>query len=171
MAATWTALMITVAPIIYKIIHLPIACDIFAVCILMLMAYVAQEPGAMSLTGLVTTLLVVALRGVIDGLFFLGFLAMGVFVDMVFVMAGFDRLTTTSSRRLDLFIGALFVMGTALAGLIIAIIMLSFTPAPMAYGLGALFIPFWTGLHTAGGLIGIFIGLALIKSLKRQQLL
>ncbi|HDJ22244.1 MAG TPA: hypothetical protein ENF19_03465 [Candidatus Bathyarchaeota archaeon] len=159
-AAIWAALNVTIVPLFWQATRLPILCDLIGVSLFVTTAWWTRKPGAVTLMGLVTTLLNFALRP--GALHFLGFTAAAIFYDAATLLAGYQRLTTLNSLNLAVTL-VLSLCSTAIAGAIIGFFFMP--PAALGnYGGVAAF----TLLHAAGGGIGGLLGLVIVKELTRR---
>jgi len=153
-AALWGVLNWTVAPIFWRLTHLPILCDMLASSLLILTVWWTRRLGAATLMGLVATLLNFILRP--GALHFLGFTAASVVFDVATYIAGYDKL---SRRGLgSALLVAASIISTFIAGLIIGSLFMNPIFLSKRYG-GVLFFAL---LHAAGGVIGGLLGAAIV---------
>ncbi len=153
-AALWGVLNWTVAPIFWRLTHLPILCDMLASSLLILTVWWTRRLGAATLMGLVATILNFILRP--GAIHFLGFTAASVVFDVAAYIAGYNNL---SRRGLGsaLFV-AISILSTLIAGLIIGSLFMNPVFLAKRYG-GVLFFAL---LHAAGGVIGGLLGAAIV---------
>ena len=155
-AALWAVLNNTLAPIFWRMTRMPFLCDFLAFTALMLVAWWTRKFGAVSLTGLIVTLLTLALR---SGFHMLGFLAASVLFDVLTRMIGYSNcfekpLPSTVSMV------SFSTLCAGAAGLIIGSVFMSLD-SPLA-------VVAFAAKHAVGGVIGGVFGLILIKALKAR---
>ena len=153
----WGVLSSIFAPIVFRMFGLPILCDMIGFAILTLTVWWIRKFGAVTMVGLVATVVNFIFNP--GGFHFLGFTAASIVFDATAKLVGYDRcfekpLFTTVSML------SASVLSAALAGLIIGVF---FTAAPALARWGG--ILGWVALHAIGGVIGGFIGVALVTSL------
>ena len=156
-AALWGVLSSIFAPIVFRMFGLPILCDMIGFAILTLTVWWIRKFGAATAVGIIAT--VVNFIFNLYGVHFLGFMAASIVFDITAKLIGYDRnfrnsLFTTASML------PVSVLSAAVAGLIIGSFFMA-TPALARWG-GVLG---WVGLHAVGGIIGGFIGIALVTGL------
>lgn len=163
-AAIWAVLNWTVAPIFWQLTHLPILCDMIGMSLLILTVWWTRKPGAVSLMGILATILNFMLRP--GALHFLGFTAASFVFDAVSMGVGYgnslDKPLVSSVSLI-----AISVLSTLLAGFIIG----SFFMNPMflsnMFG-GAVF---FAVLHGVGGLVGGAIGVIIARGLEARRVI
>jgi len=156
-AALWGILNSIFAPIVFKIIGLPILCDMIGFAILALTVWWIRKFRAVTAVGLIATVINFIFNP--GGFHFFGFTAASVVFDITIKLVGYNRsfkktLFTTVSVFFASFLSA------SVAGVLIGVFFMA-APALARWG-GVLG---WAGLHAVGGIIGAFIGIALIAGL------
>jgi len=156
-AALWGVLSSIFAPIVFRMFGLPILCDMIGFAILTLTVWWIRKFGAATAVGIIATVVNFIFNPY--GVHFLGFMAASIVFDITAKLIGYDRnfrnsLFTTASML------PVSVLSAAVAGLIIGSFFMA-TPALARWG-GVLG---WVGLHAVGGIIGGFIGIALVTGL------
>lgn len=159
-AALWSVLSITIAPIFWELTHMPFLCDMIGTASLILALWWARKLGAVTVTGVIATILTLALRP--GATHFFGFTAASVIFDALARLIGYRNCL---DRPIPSAISLLFISiaSTAVAGLIIGLL---FMPPPMIAAMGGLAL--FAGLHAVGGAIGAAIGLMLIRALEAR---
>jgi hypothetical protein len=130
--------------------------------LLSLTVWWVRKLGAATLVGLIAT----AINFIFNpgGVFFLGFTAASIVFDVIAWLARYDvYLKKASLTAITLL--SISVLSAAFAGLIIGTYFMA-APAMASWG-GVLG---WVGLHALGGIIGGFIGMALIIALVARGL-
>jgi len=159
-AALWGVLNSIFAPIVFRMFGLPILCDMIGFALLTLTVWWVRKFGAATAVGLMATVINFVFNP--SGVHFLGFAAASVVFDVTARLIGYDRcfkkpLFTTVSMF------SASVLSAAVAGLIIGTF---FMVAPALFRWGG--VLGWVGLHAAGGVIGGFIGIALVTGLSTR---
>jgi hypothetical protein len=160
--ALWGVLNVLFAPTFFRATGMPFLCDLIGFAVLILGAWWIRKPGALTIVGLIATIINLALNA---GMQFLGFLAASVFFDVVVSVIGYGRAFrkpayTTVSMML------VAVASAAVAGAIIGAVFM--TDAPLLTRWGG--IAGWAGLHMIGGVIGGIIGTTLVLALKKRRI-
>jgi len=159
-AALWSVLSITIAPIFWELTHMPFLCDMIGTSLLILVLWWARKLGTVTVTGVIATVLTLALRPAATHFF--GFTAASVVFDALARLIGYRNCL---ERPVPSAISLLFIsiVSTAVAGLIIGLL---FMPAPAIAAMGGLAL--FVGLHALGGAIGAAIGLMLVRALEAR---
>jgi len=157
-AALWSVLSITIAPIFWKLTHMPFLCDMIGTASLILVLWWARKPGAVTVTGVIATILTLSLSP--EATHFFGFTAASVIFDALARLIGYRNCL---ERPIPSAVSLLFISiaSTAVAGLIIGLL---FMPPPTIAAMGGLAL--FAGLHAIGGVIGAAIGLTLVRALE-----
>jgi hypothetical protein len=156
-SALWGVLNSIFSPIVFNMFGLPILCDMIGFSLLSLTVWWVRKLGAASLVGLIAT----AINFIFNpgGVFFLGFTAASIVFDIIAWLARYDvYLKKASSTAITLL--SISVVSAAVAGLIIGTY---FMAAPALANWGG--VLGWAALHAAGGIVGGFIGTALVIGL------
>lgn len=85
-----------VSPVLLRLTHLPILCDMLGVSALILVAWWVQKPGVASFLGVLATVLNFVLRP--DATHFVGFTAACVFFDVVLSSLGYGTVVEGSMK-------------------------------------------------------------------------
>jgi hypothetical protein len=153
-AALWAVLNNTLSPIFWQMTHMPFLCDFLAFTSLILVAWWTRKFGAVSLTGLIVTIL--TLQG---GSHMLGFMAASILFDILTRTIGYSNcfekpLPSTISMI------AFSTICAGAAGLIIGTVFMNLNPI-------------WTVIafastHAVGGIFGGIFGLILVNALQTR---
>jgi hypothetical protein len=161
-SALWGVLNAIFSPIVFRMFGLPILCDMIGFAVVSLTVWWVRKPGAATLVGLIATVINFTFNP--SSLFFLGFTAASMVFDIVAWLPRYDvYFKKTSLTAITLL--SISVLSAAVAGLIIGTYFMA-APALASWG-GVLG---WVGLHALGGIIGGFIGTALIIGLVARGL-
>ncbi|RLF04677.1 MAG: hypothetical protein DRK00_06170 [Thermoprotei archaeon] len=153
-AAFWSVLNATLAPIFWRLTHLPFFCDLLAVVSLMLGVWWVRRLGTATLIGIIATALNFAFRP--GAVHFLGFTAASIVFDLLTRACGYGRCFSPKHGP-----ALLLVLGTAstwVAGLVIGAFFMGGRVPVLTFSL----------LHAAGGLMGSAVGLALIRAVEAR---
>ncbi|MCD6357842.1 MAG: hypothetical protein J7L75_04625 [Thermoproteales archaeon] len=153
-AALWSVLNATLAPIFWRLTHMPFLCDLLAIVSLMLGVWWVRRLGTATLIGIIATILNFALRP--GAIHFLGFTAASVVFDLLTRACGYER--CFSPRLGPALLLALGMASTWIAGLLIGAFFMGGRVPVLTFSL----------LHAAGGLIGSAIGLVLVKAIEAR---
>ena len=153
-AALWGVLNMLISPIFWQVTHMPFLCDLLAFTSLILVIWWTRKFGAVSLTGLIVSVLTLVLRptafhmlGFIVGSFLFDILTRAVGYKKPFESALFGSVTLILFSTL-----CAGVAGTVIGSFFMGLKML---PAIVAF----------SGLHAVGGLIGGVLGVVLVRAL------
>jgi len=156
-AALWGVLNSIFSPIVFRMFGLPILCDMIGFAILTLTVWWVRKFGAATAVGLIATVINFIFNP--GGVHFLGFMAASIVFDITAKLIGYDRCFKRLSFATVSML-SISVLSAAVAGLIIGAFFMA-APA-LAKWDGVLG---WAGLHAVGGVIGGFIGVALVAGL------
>jgi hypothetical protein len=141
---------------------MPFLCDLIGFAILILGAWWIRKPGALTIVGLIATVINFALGG---GVQFFGFTAAAVFFDLVIAGVGYPRAFKKSTyTTVSMMVVA--IASAAVAGVIIGAVFMVGAPLLAQWG----GVAGWAGLHMIGGVIGGFIGNTLVLALKKRRI-
>lgn len=138
---------------------MPFLCDLIGFAVLILGAWWIRKLGALTIVGLIATLINLSLG---TGMQFLGFLAASVFFDVVMAVIGYDRALKKPTHT----VVSMTIVATAsatVAGTIIGAVFMTSAALTRWGGVAG-----WAGLHMIGGVIGGIIGTALVLALKKR---
>jgi hypothetical protein len=156
-SALWGVINSVFAPVIFQMFGLPILCDMVGFAALTLTFWWVRKFGAATAVGIIATVINFMLNPY--GVHFLGFTAASIVFDLVTSLVGSDRIfKTTAVTTVSML--AVSTLSAAFAGLIIGYF---FMAAVAMYRWGGIFG--WAALHAVGGIIGGFVGVALITGL------
>jgi hypothetical protein len=153
-AALWAVLNNTLSPIFWQMTNTPFLCDFLAFTSLILVAWWTRKFGAISLTGLIVTLLTFVLQG---DFHMLGFMAASILFDILTRAIGYSNCFEKPLPSTISMISFSSICAGA-AGLIIGSIFMNLNP------IGTV-IAFAT-THAVGGIIGGIFGLILVNAVK-----
>ena len=158
-SSAWAIINAYMGPIFWAATSLPFLCDILGFSSLTLVAWWTKRFGAVTLTGLVATLINFLVGG---NVFFLGFTAASIVFDVMTRAAGYNNLFSRPyvSQGLMIFLAA---ASASVAGFIIA-------PVFMSMQVISGIVTF-AGLHAVGGVLGGLAGVSLVKALKVRRVL
>ena len=157
-ASIWGVLNNTLAPIVWRMTHLPFTCDLLGFVSLILVAWWARRFGAASLTGILVTGLTLVLQP--NAFHMFGFVTASILFDILTRLVGynscFDRPLTSI-----LILISFSTICAGVAGLIIGSFFLEIRIA----------LEVFTGLHALGGFIGGLVGLVLVRALMARKVM
>jgi hypothetical protein len=160
LSALWGVLASVFAPIVFRVMGLPILCDMIGFAVLTLAAWWIRKLGAVSMVGVIATLINFIFNP--GGVHFLGFTAASMVFDAVSRLIGYERsFRSPSSASVSMLLVS--VLSAAVAGFIIGTFFMA-APALARWG-GVIG---WVGLHAVGGAIGGVVGVILIISLSAR---
>jgi len=160
-AALWSVLSAYVAPIFWNATHMPFLCDILGVTSLILVLWYVRKFGAVTFTGVIATIIILALRP--NAAYFLGFTTASVIFDVLTRIIGYKNCL----EKPVLCIASLLSVSTismAVAGAIIGTVFTN--PNFLTKMFGG--VAFFTVLHAIGGIIGGILGIMLMKALSTR---
>jgi len=158
-SSVWAIANAYAGPIFWSATHLPFLCDVMGFASLILVAWWTRKFGAVSLTGLVATLINFLVGGQV---FFLGFTAASIAFDLVTRGVGYGNLFLKPYVSPVLMV-VLAAASASVAGLVIG-------PLFMSMQVLSGIVTF-AGLHALGGVLGGLIGVSLVKALKVRRVL
>jgi hypothetical protein len=161
-AALWGVLNVIVSPTFFQIFHLPFACDLIGFSALTLALWWSRKLGTATFVGLIALIINLIVRPTAPQFF--GFFAASILFDLLSFGIGYNRLF---EKRLfgSTILFIISIVSAAFAGLIIGAFFLA--PAVLTQWGGVLS---WVGLHAVGGVIGGFMGIALMNALSTRGL-
>jgi hypothetical protein len=115
-AALWGVINSIFAPVFFSIFHVPFFCDMIGFAVLILAAWWIRKPGAITIIGVIATLINFAL--VANPYHFLGFTAASIFFDFALAISGLGKLFDKKSGTIAS-IMAISIISAAIAGYII----------------------------------------------------
>lgn len=160
-AALWGGLSTTVAPMFWRATHMPFLCDMVGIISLILVVWWTRKFGAVTMTGIIATIITLALKP--DATHFFGFLAASVVFDVLTKLLGYKNCVEKPYLSVITLL-SISVISTAIAGIIIGNLFMN--PKFLTTMFGG--IAFFALLHAVGGAIGGAIGLSLIKALSTR---
>jgi len=152
--ALWITLHLTIGPLGFKILHLPVLCDLSAYLTLILVVWATNKFGTATLTGMIGSLAVFLFRG---SSHIWGFAASALIFDLILL---------TVKHRINLSIGSSATLTVATitaaytAGVIIGTLFTTGKPLEWA-------LTFWGGWHAAGGILTLIITFPIIATLEK----
>jgi len=156
-AALWGVLNFIFAPMVFRMTGLPILCDMIGFAILTLTVWWVRKFGVATAVGLIATVINFIFNP--GGVHFLGFMAASIVFDISANLIGYNR-SFKNSSFVAVTMLPVSVLSAAVAGLIIGTFFMA-APALAKWG-GVLG---WAGLHAVGGVVGGFVGIALVTAL------
>ena len=163
-ASLWAVINWLVAPLVWRLTHIPILCDMIGVSSLILVAWWVRKPGSSTFLGVLATILNFVLRP--DSPHFIGFTAACIFFDVVLTVLGYGK-TVEGGIRSSLILVATSIVATGIAGYIIGFFFMDPIVLQVVFGGAFIFI----AVHGAGGLIGGVLGVVIIRELERRQVI
>lgn len=163
-ATLWAVLSITIAPIFWKLTHMPFLCDIIGAISLILSLWWARKFGAITITGIVATILTLALRPMATHFF--GFTTASVVFDVLARLIGYKNCLEKPMPSVISLL-TISIASMAIAGAIIGLLFMSPHIIAAVYG----GVAFFASLHAVGGAIGGGIGIALVRALEARKIL
>ena len=160
-AALWGVLNSIFSPIFFRMFGLPFLCDLIGFSVLILAAWWIRKFGAITIIGLIATIINFALGG---GIHFLGFTAASIFFDLATRIIGYNN----SFKKPAFTIVSMMVISIASSALAGYVIGTFFMAGPALTNWGG--VIGWAGLHTVGGVIGGVIGTFLIVALNSRKI-
>ena len=158
----WGVLNALFAPAFFRATGMPFLCDLIGFAVLILGAWWTRKPGALTIIGLIATLINLGLG---MGIQFIGFLAASLFFDAVMKAIGYNRaFKKPTYTTIILMIFA--IASAAIAGVAIATLFMVGSPLLSQWG----GVAGWAGLHMIGGVIGGIIGTTLVIALKKRRI-
>jgi hypothetical protein len=156
-AALWSVLSAYITPIFWRATHLPFLCDTLGVISLILVLWQVRKFGAVTLTGIIATIITLALNP--SAIHFFGFTTASIVFDVLARLIGYR---SCLEKPMLSIISLLVVsaISTAVAGTMIGILFMNLT---MFEG-----VSLFAVLHVTGGVIGGVIGLVLIRALSTR---
>jgi len=157
--SVWAVVNAYTGPIFWSATQLPFLCDILGFMFLILVAWWTRSFGAVSLTGVVATLINFAVGG---NVFFLGFTVASVVFDLLSRGAGYSNLFSKpyAGGALTMVLAA---ASASVAGFINGLFFMSMSVQTA--------ILIFAGLHSVGGVAGGIIGVSLVGALKTRRVL
>jgi hypothetical protein len=161
-AALWAILNVMIGPAFWNMTHLPILCDMIGISLLALVTWWTRKLGAASLTGMVATVLNLALSP--SSIHFLGFTVASIVFDVTMRLLGYEMSLDKGIKGVS-FILAASLLSTLVAGVIIGTFFMA--PAIISGGYGG--VVFFAILHGVGGLVGGILGIVFIRGLESRH--
>jgi hypothetical protein len=159
--ALWGVLNVLFAPTFFRATGMPFLCDLIGFAILILGAWWIRKPAALTIVGLIATLINLGLG---TGIQFLGFFAASVFFDVVLTVIGYGRaFKKPAYTAVSMMIVA--IASAAVAGTVIGTLFMTGGALTKWGGVAG-----WAGLHMSGGVIGGIIGTTLVSALKKRRI-
>ncbi|MEM0006894.1 MAG: hypothetical protein QW595_03525 [Candidatus Bathyarchaeia archaeon] len=155
-SALWAALNLTVGPLGFTLLHLPIFCDLSVYFTMLLATWASGRAGIPSMVGVIGAIIVLAMRPASTQM--IGFLASAIL---------FDALMTLCKHKIkfkpyNIAVTAITTMVSAyFAGVVIGTV---FMARSLEWAL-----TFWGVWHLIGGIIGLIIALPVIGTLERAK--
>jgi len=144
-----------IAPIFWRVTHLPFLCDLLGFLALILGVWWTRKFGTATIIGLISTPINVYLNP--TGMHFLGFAAASVVFDVLTRLVGY-KVCFGGLKSSAVSLISLSAVCAAVAGFIIGSLFMNSAN-----------ILFFAGLHVVGGILGGLMGLITVKSLEARQ--
>jgi len=151
--ALWAVLNLTLGPLSFSLLHLPVLHDFAAYFTLLLVAWVTGKSGTASMVGIIGSAVAIFLGG---PPLIVGFAASAVLFDLL-MFANHHRILSTTHGMLVTVVATL--LSAYCAGVIIGVF---FTTNTFLWAL-----TFWGVWHLVGGILTLAIALPIIISLER----
>ena len=162
-ASLWAVINAVVGPAFWNMTHLPILCDMLGIATLSLTVWWVRKPGASIIVGLIATIISFIMNP--GGVQFLGFTGATFVFEAITLVLGYDRVLDNGIMGRGLLLLA-SVTSTAVAGIIIGTFFMN--PIFLASAFGGIIV--FAGIHGAGGAIGGFLGILLIKAMEARNI-
>jgi hypothetical protein len=159
-SALWGVLNTILSPVFFQMFGLPILCDLIGFSVLILAAWWVRKFGAITMIGIISTVINFSLGG---GIHFLGFTAASIFFDFATRLIGYNLSFKKPVYAITSMM-SVSIASAAIAGYLIGTFFMV-GPALTSWG-GVLG---WAGLHMVGGIIGGIIGAFLVVSLTTRK--
>jgi hypothetical protein len=151
-AAIWAVLNNTLAPIVWRMTHVPFTCDLLGFVSLILVAWWTRKLGAASLTGILVAVLTLMFRP--DATHMIGFTVASILFDILTRTVGY-RNSFDKPLLSTLSLISFSTICAGIAGLIIGSFFLDIKIA----------LEVFAGMHAGGGFIGGIVGVVLVRAL------
>ena len=151
--ALWAVLNLTLGPLSFSLLHLPVLHDFAAFFTLLLVAWVTGKFGTASTVGIIGSAVAIFLGG---PTLIVGFAASAVVFDLL-MFASHHRIRSTAHGMLVTVFATL--LSAYCAGVIIGVF---FTNNTFLWA-----VTFWGGWHLVGGIVALVVTLPVIISLER----
>jgi len=161
--ALWGVLNIIFAPMFFRATGMPFLCDLIGFAVLILGAWWIRKFGALTIVGLIATIINFALGG---GAQFLGFTVAAIFFDMIITIIGYARVFNKPANTAIIMM-IIAISSAAVAGTIIGVVFMAGAPLLTQWG----GVVGWAALHMIGGVIGGIIGITLVSALKKRRII
>ena len=163
-SALWGAMNDTILPIFFTIFNgIPFLCEMVALTSLILVMSLTRKFGAVTITGLIVTLVTLAFYP--SSTYMLGFVGASVVFDIATRLIGYRSIMGNPKiSAVGLMVSA--VAAATVAGVIIGVI---FMPLSLITLLGG--VTTFAGLHVLGGFVGAIIGYVLLQALIARKII
>jgi hypothetical protein len=154
-SALWVVLNLTVAPLGFQLLHLPVAHGVIIFLVLLLVAWAVGKYGVVSIVGIIGSAIVLLFGGPLP---VIGFAVVSLLFDAILILNHHKINAKLSSLCITAF-G--IVICSYLAGVINGVFILN---------LNLFFtLSFWGAWNIVGGIIGLAIALPIIAALERAN--
>ncbi|MCL1977090.1 MAG: hypothetical protein FWG55_03140 [Candidatus Bathyarchaeota archaeon] len=159
-SALWAVLNRLLSPVFFSMFGLPFLCDLIGFSVLIVAIWWIKKFGAITLIGLIATIITFTLGG---GLHFLGFTVASIFFDLAIRLTGYN-FSSKKPAFLVVKMMSVSIISAAIAGYLIGFFFMSSAALTNSGGIIG-----WAGLHAVGGVMGGIIGTFLIFALNKRK--
>jgi hypothetical protein len=154
-SALWVVLNLTVAPLGFQLLHLPVTHGVITFLVLLLVAWAVGKYGVVSLVGIIGSAIVLLFGGPVP---VIGFAVASLLFDVILTLSHHK----INSKLPTLAVAALAtIICSYLAGVINGIFILNLNPF--------FTLSFWGGWNILGGIIGLAVAFPIIAALERAN--
>lgn len=160
LSALWITLQLTIGPLGFELLRLPVLCDVAAYSTLILAVWILGRFGGASLVGIIGSTVILFLR---PGAFqILGFAASAVLFDALCLTIRHKVFTRTVNIVV---VSVVTIVSAYFAGAVIGLVFMANLP----YWSVSWALTYWAGLHALGGLLSLLITLPVVGALERAN--
>jgi hypothetical protein len=163
-SAEWGVMNYTVLPIFFTIFNgIPFMCEMVALASLILVLCLTKKFGTVTITGVVVTLVTLALSP--GSTYMLGFAAASFVFDVSTRLIGY-RFILGNPKISAVGLAVSSMVAAAVAGAIIGVMFMPLSLLSLLGGVGV-----FAGLHVLGGLVGAILGFVLLRALMARKII
>jgi len=163
-SALWGAMNDTILPIFFTIFNgIPFLCEMVALTSLILVLCLTKKFGAVTVTGLIVTLVTLAFYP--SSTYMFGFVAASIVFDIATRLIGY-RLILGSPKISAVGLVVSSMLAASVAGVIIGVMFMPLSLIALLGGVGT-----FAGLHVLGGLAGAVLGFVVLRALVARKII